>query len=109
MSGAPEPEALAADTTMPSPQPGGPDAATAPGAAVGSQVQLPAGFDLTRREREILALLAQRLTNPEIAEQLSISPRTVQQHLTNLYAKLNVASRAAATRFAFENGLVRSG
>jgi predicted ATPase/DNA-binding NarL/FixJ family response regulator len=62
--------------------------------------------DLTEREREVLRLLAQGLTNPQIAEQLIISPRTVHAHLRAIYGKLEVSSRSAATRFAVEHGLV---
>jgi DNA-binding CsgD family transcriptional regulator/tetratricopeptide (TPR) repeat protein len=64
----------------------------------------PAG--LTAREVAVLRLVAQGLSDAAIARQLVISPRTVNAHLTHIYAKLDVASRAAATRFAVEHGLV---
>lgn len=64
----------------------------------------PAG--LTVRELEVLRLVAQGLTDMQVAEQLIISPRTVNSHLTSMYNKLGVDSRTAATRFAFEHGLV---
>jgi predicted ATPase/DNA-binding CsgD family transcriptional regulator len=64
----------------------------------------PAG--LTTREVEVLRLLAQGLTYDRIAEQLIISPRTVNRHLTTIYTKLNVTSRHAATRFALDHHLV---
>ncbi len=60
---------------------------------------------LTPRERELLPLLAQGLTDREIAEALSISPRTVGYHVTNLLSKLNVESRTAAAAYAIRNGL----
>lgn len=63
----------------------------------------PAG--LTKREREIIRLLAQGLTDAQIAERLFISPRTVNAHLSSIYSKLDVNSRSGATRFALENGL----
>jgi DNA-binding CsgD family transcriptional regulator len=64
----------------------------------------PAG--LTQREVEILRLLPRGLSTPEIADTLFISPRTVQTHLTNLYAKLGVGGRAEAIAFAVGNGIV---
>ncbi|HET7037216.1 MAG TPA: AAA family ATPase [Thermomicrobiaceae bacterium] len=64
----------------------------------------PAG--LTAREVEVLGLVAQGLTDAEVAEKLYLSPRTVSQHLRSVYNKLGVGSRAAATRFAVEHGLV---
>ncbi len=60
---------------------------------------------LTRREREVLALVGQGLSNREIAERLCISPYTVQNHLGNLYAKLGVDSRVKLARIAMERGL----
>lgn len=64
----------------------------------------PAG--LTAREVEVLALVAQGLTDAEVAERLVLSPRTVNAHLTSIYNKLGVNTRAAATRFAVEQKLV---
>ena len=61
---------------------------------------------LTAREVEVLRLLAQGLSDAQIAEQLVISPRTVNRHTTSLYSKLGVSSRAAATRFAHEHHLL---
>ena len=64
----------------------------------------PAG--LTAREVEILRLVAQGLTDAQVAEALVISPRTVNWHLTTIYSKIQVSSRSAATRFAIEQRLV---
>jgi ATP/maltotriose-dependent transcriptional regulator MalT len=60
---------------------------------------------LTAREVEVLRLVAQGLTNAQVAEQLVLSPRTINTHLNNIYGKLGVPSRTAATRFAVEQGL----
>ena len=63
-------------------------------------------FGLTEREMDVLRLAAEGLTDMAIGEQLFISHRTVSQHLRSIYGKLDVRSRAAATRFAMENGLL---
>ena len=65
---------------------------------------LPAG--LSAREVEVLRLVAAGLTNRGIAETLTISERTVDRHVSNIYAKLDISTRAAATAFAYERGLV---
>jgi predicted ATPase/DNA-binding CsgD family transcriptional regulator len=64
----------------------------------------PAG--LTAREVEVLRLVAAGLTDAQVAEHLIISVRTVNKHLTSIYNKLGVNSRAAATRFAVERHLI---
>ena len=69
---------------------------TPPGAVAG----------LTPREIEVLRLVAEGLTDAQVAERLFLSPRTVSQHLRSIYNKLGVSSRAAATRFAIEHGLL---
>lgn len=61
---------------------------------------------LTKREREILRLIADGLKNQEIAEQLFISPRTVDTHRGNLLRKLGVKNTAGLVRYAMEVGLV---
>jgi DNA-binding NarL/FixJ family response regulator len=63
--------------------------------------------ELTDREREILALIAQHLTNPEIAERLTLSQKTVRNHVSNIFSKLQVADRAQAIIRAREAGLDR--
>jgi ATP/maltotriose-dependent transcriptional regulator MalT len=64
----------------------------------------PAG--LTRREAEVLRLIAQGLTDAQVAERLVVSAHTVHAHLRAIYGKLEVTSRAAATRFAVDHHLV---
>jgi predicted ATPase/DNA-binding CsgD family transcriptional regulator len=61
---------------------------------------------LTRRERDVLALLCQRLTDPEIAEQLFISPRTASSHVSSVLGKLGVSSRREVAALAARQGLV---
>lgn len=63
-------------------------------------------FALTRREREVLALLCQRLTDPEIAARLFISPRTASSHVSNVLSKLGAANRREAAGFAARHQLV---
>jgi LuxR family transcriptional regulator, maltose regulon positive regulatory protein len=65
-----------------------------------------AGEPLSRREREILRLLATDLTGPEIARELVVSLNTVRTHTRNVYAKLGVSSRRAAVRRAAELGML---
>jgi DNA-binding CsgD family transcriptional regulator len=61
---------------------------------------------LSQRELEVLRLVAAGMTNREIAAKLVISEHTVARHVQNIFAKLDLASRTAATAFAFEHGLV---
>ena len=61
---------------------------------------------LTAREVDVLRLVAEGLTDAEIAEQLNIKYRTVSTHLTSIYNKLGINSRVAAIRMAFENQLI---
>jgi DNA-binding CsgD family transcriptional regulator/tetratricopeptide (TPR) repeat protein len=63
------------------------------------------GIELTPRELEVLRLLPLGLSNAEIATILFVSPRTVQTHLSNLYAKLAVSGRAEAVAYAVGHGL----
>lgn len=61
--------------------------------------------DLTEREREVLALIAQGLTNSAIAERLVLSPKTVRNYITEIFSKLQVADRAQAIIRARDAGL----
>jgi DNA-binding CsgD family transcriptional regulator len=61
---------------------------------------------LSPRELEVLRLVASGETNKEIAATLVLSGRTVDRHVSNIYAKLGVSSRATATAYAYEHGLV---
>jgi DNA-binding NarL/FixJ family response regulator len=61
---------------------------------------------LTRRELEVLRLVAAGKTNRAVAAELVVSERTVHRHLTNIYAKLGVGSRTQAASFAYKHRLV---
>jgi DNA-binding CsgD family transcriptional regulator len=61
---------------------------------------------LTDREVEVLRLVSTGLTNRGIAERLSLSEKTVARHLSNIFGKLGLSSRAAATAYAYENSLM---
>lgn len=65
-------------------------------------------YNLTDRERTVLALLVEGLTNPEIAQHLAVKNSTVKFHLGNLYAKLNVSTRTEAVALAFQHHLVEN-
>jgi len=84
------------------------DAAEAVLAAAGHRVprrrEGPAG--LTPREVEVLRLLAQGLSNREIAERLVITPKTAGNHIEHIYAKIDASSRATASLFAMQHGLL---
>jgi HD-GYP domain-containing protein (c-di-GMP phosphodiesterase class II) len=77
---------------------------TAAGHRVRRRREGPAG--LTTREVEVLRLLAQGLTNKEIAERLVISPKTAGNHIEHIYAKIDASSRATASLFAMQRGLL---
>jgi DNA-binding NarL/FixJ family response regulator len=91
--------ALAVDLTTPSKSP-------APPAKTASESRAAAIVALTPREQEVLAMLCQRLTNAEIAGQLFLSHRTVEDHVTHLLGKLNVSNRREAAAVAARLGLI---
>ncbi len=64
------------------------------------------GWDLSNRERTILALMATGLNNPEIAERLSISTSTVKNHVSSIFSKLNAHTRTKAVGLAVLNRLI---
>ncbi|GEK03110.1 response regulator transcription factor [Streptomyces sp. ATE26] len=74
----------------------------APAAAV---TEAPDG--LTAREAEVLVLIAEGLSNQEIARRLHVSTATVKTHINNLFAKTGLKDRAQAVRYAYAKGLVR--
>jgi LuxR family transcriptional regulator, maltose regulon positive regulatory protein len=90
-----EPEADRARALLEVPPPAGGDRASLPG--------------VTPREREVLALLAQGLTNKQIAERLVVSEHTVHRHVTSILRKLDLPSRTAAAAHAVRVGLEAPG
>lgn len=64
------------------------------------------GLDLTEREREVLALMVEGLNNTQIAGRLTVSPSTIKSHVSNILAKLGVASRTEAVTLALRNRIV---
>ncbi|HEY3084655.1 MAG TPA: LuxR C-terminal-related transcriptional regulator [Candidatus Dormibacteraeota bacterium] len=77
------------------------------GAVVAVHEQAPAPGGLSTRELDVLRLLAAGKTNKAIAADLFISEKTVARHVSNIFDKLGLASRAAATAYAYEHGLHR--
>jgi DNA-binding NarL/FixJ family response regulator len=74
--------------------------------AVAGRPELPDG--LTPREAEVLALIAQGLTNGEIAARLFVSEATVKSHVNHLFAKTGVRDRAQAVSYAYRHGLAEA-
>ena len=68
-----------------------------------SKIEIPI---LSRREKEILALIAEGYTSPQIAEKIYVSPHTVDTHRKNLLTKLDVKNTATLIKFAIENKLI---
>ncbi len=90
------PKQAARPTSTQKEQPSSPTSASSPSSPDG----------LTTREVEVLRVVAEGLTNGQVAQRLVISPRTVDTHLTSIYSKIGVSSRAAATRYAIEHHLI---
>ena len=76
------------------------------GQALRKESALPQVPLITRREKEILSLIAEGYTNPEIAEKLYVSSSTVDSHRKNLLAKLGVKNTASLVKFAVDHGLI---
>lgn len=72
---------------------------------VGRLTELP----ITNREKEILVHLAKGQTNKEISQDLSLSPSTVRNHISSIFAKLKISNRSQATAIAIYSGLLNIG
>jgi DNA-binding NarL/FixJ family response regulator len=81
-----------------------PDLARLDSAAAGSSSARTGG--LTARELQVLRLIAAGETNKAIAARLFLSEKTIERHVSNIFTKLDVPSRAAATAYAYEHKLV---
>ena len=68
----------------------------------------PLSDDLTEREVEVLVLVGQALSNKQIARELTISEKTVKNHVSNIYAKLHICARTEAMLYAIRKGLVKA-
>jgi DNA-binding NarL/FixJ family response regulator len=87
-----------------------PDAVAAVVESAGQRVpRLDRPNGLTDREGQVLALLARGLQTKQVSKALGISVKTADRHVQNIYAKIGVSSRAAATMFAMEHGLATWG
>jgi DNA-binding NarL/FixJ family response regulator len=82
-----------------------PDLARLPSAVADPAASEPR-FGLTARELEVLRLLASGRTNAAIARQLFVSVKTVDRHVSNIFDKLDVPTRAAATAFAYQHRML---
>jgi DNA-binding NarL/FixJ family response regulator len=101
------PPAVAVAVAVAAPSPGPAPVVAAPQPRViPTGTQRIGNVDLTPREVEVLQLVAQGLSNSELAERLWVSDQTVKFHLSNVYRKLHVESRAKASRWAAVNGLL---
>ena len=83
----------------------GPDLATLD-ARDGARSLPDARFGLTVRELEVLRLIASGRTNAAIARELFLSVKTVDRHVSNIFTKLDVPTRAAATAFAYQHKMI---
>ena len=97
-------------TRRPAPRPGAPEPPPAsPSPFIAARIPAVSLDAITGREREVLALIATGLSNPEIAARLSISEATAKTHVGHLLTKLNARDRVHLVILAFQTGLVSTG
>jgi len=102
------PTGSAAERPPPGPRPAGPEpAGRRPTGPAGPRPAASRPAGLSERECEVLGLLASGLATKQVARRLGISPKTCDHHIQRLYGKAGVSTRAGATLFALEHGLVR--
>jgi DNA-binding CsgD family transcriptional regulator len=94
------------DAEHPVPGAAAPDPGPAPAAGRRTGAAADGAAALSAREAEVLRLVADGLSDAEIAERLIVSPHTVHRHVANIRTKLDVPSRAAAAAYATRNGLI---
>jgi DNA-binding NarL/FixJ family response regulator len=82
-------------------------AALASGPALPETASADLPDELTPREAEVLALIAEGLSNVEIAERLFVSPTTVKSHINHIFAKARLRDRAQAVTYAYRTGVAR--
>ena len=102
----------AVDLALAAPGPDAPAAAEQPAAPEAAPAAAPPAVPLTPREREVVALIAQGLSNRQISEALILSVRTVERHIENVYNRLGIsgkAGRAIVTAYALRHRLVGDG
>jgi len=101
------PHPAAPERPPPGPWPAGSSPAGRRPTGLAGQEPLPRPAGLSERECEVLGLLAKGLATKQVARRLGISPKTCDHHIQHLYGKAGVSTRAGATLFALEHGLVR--
>ena len=102
-----QPPDLRAERAAALPASGRPESSKGSGRSSGGRAVPPGLASLTDREREVVGLVAEGLSNDEIARKLVVSPLTAKTHVSRAMIKLNARDRAQLVVFAYENGLTK--